>query len=462
MDKHFTTSAEATPALARPEGSARPEVNGHPEVNAPPKAKTLPELESLVRSPQPKKKRGWVWLLVLVVAGGAAYLLRPQLRELQARLTQPPSNKDKGRGEGRNQKNQIPPAVATRVTRGSIGVYYEGLGAVTPIYTDLIQSRVTGQLMSVHFKEGDLVKEGDLLAEIDPKPYQAALIQAQGNLVRDEALLANARIDLVRYSTLLEQNAIPEQQVATQKALVQQYEGTVTNDQGAVDAAKVNVDYCTIKAPISGLVGLRLVDPGNIVQAGSANGMLVITQMQPMSVIFTLSEDLLSPVLAKYRAGAALAVDAYDREKTKLIAQGRLTHIDNQIDQTTGTLKLRAEFDNKDNALFPNQFVNVKLLVQEKTGVTLLATAAIQRNGQNTYAYVVKPDSTVTIKQIGTGVTEGDQTEVTSGLAPGDEVVMTGVDKLQEGTVVDAQVPGEKAPGEKATGGKAGKRGKRS
>jgi membrane fusion protein, multidrug efflux system len=462
MDKHVSTSAEATPAAARPEVNGHAEVNGRSEVNAPPKPKTLPELESLVRPPQPKRKRGWVWLVVLALAAGTAYLLRPQLHELQARLTQAPAKKRKGSGEGRNGKNQIPPAVATRVTRGSIGVYYEGLGAVTPIYTDLIQSRVTGQLMSVHFKEGDLVKEGDLLVQIDPKPYEAALIQAQGNLVRDQALLANARIDLDRYTTLLEQNAVPEQQVATQKALVKQYEGTVTNDQGVVDAAKVNVDYCTIKAPISGLVGLRLVDPGNIVQAGATNGMLVITQMQPMSVIFTLSEDQLPPVLQKYRAGDTLVVDAYNRDKTKLIAQGKLTHIDNQIDQTTGTLKLRAEFDNKNDELFPNQFVNIKLLEQEKTGVTLLATAAIQRNAQNTYVYVVKPDSTVTIRQITTGTTEGEETEITSGVAPGEEVVMTGVDKLEEGTVVNAEVPGEKAPGEKATGGKAGKRGKRS
>jgi membrane fusion protein, multidrug efflux system len=432
MEKHVTTAAEAAPAIKPP------------------------DVESLVGSPPPKRKRGWIWLIVLVALGAGAYYLQPQLKQIQARLTQTQTKSGK-RGGGRNQLPSVLPVVAARVSRGSIGVYDTGLGAVTPIYTDLIQSRVTGQIMAVHFKEGDLVKEGDLLVEIDPKPYQAALIQAQGNLVRDEALLANARIDLVRYTTLLEQNAVPEQQVATQKALVVQYEGTVTNDQGNLDAAKVNVDYCTIRAPISGLVGLRLIDPGNIVQAGGTNGMLVITQMQPMSVIFTMSEDQLPPVLAKYRAGESLVVDAYDREMKKLVAQGRLTHIDNQIDQTTGTLKLRAEFDNKDNALFPNQFVNTKLLVQEKTGVTLLATAAIQRNAQNTYTYVVKPDSTVTIRQVTTGVTEGDMTEITSGLTPGEEVVMTGVDKLQEGTKVNAQVPGEEA-----SNTKAGKRSKRA
>jgi membrane fusion protein, multidrug efflux system len=349
--------------------------------------------------------------------------------------------------------------VATRAARGSIGVYYTGLGAVTPIYTDTIKSNVNGQLMKVHFKEGDMVKEGDLLVEIDPRPYQAVLVQAEGNLVRDEALLANARIDLDRYATLVKQNAAPEQQYATQKALVTQYEGTVTNDQGNVDAANVNLIYCKITAPITGLVGLRLVDPGNIVHTTDTNGMLVITQMQPMSVIFTLPEDQLPQVLQKYRNGQTLVVDAYDRSNNTRIAEGKLTHIDNQIDQTTGTLKLRAEFDNSKDELFPNQFVNVKLLVQEKTGVVLLNTAAVQLNGENKYAYVVKPDSTVTIRQVQTGVSEGDQTEITSGLQSGDEVVMTGVDKLQEGTQVNAVVPGEQASAAKAA--KAGKKGKR-
>jgi membrane fusion protein, multidrug efflux system len=434
MEKPVITSAQPAPALAPP------------------------EVESLVGSPPPKRKRAWIWLIVLALVGAGAYFLRPQLQQLQARLAQTaPAKNGKGRGGGRGQLPSVLPVVAARATRGSIGVYYTGLGAVTPIYTVTIKSRVDGQLMSVHFKEGDMVHQGDLLVQIDPRPYQAALDQAEGNLIRDQALLANARIDLDRYQTLLTQNAVPEQQVATQKALVTQYEGTVKTDQGTIDAAKVNVTYCTITAPVTGLVGLRLVDPGNIVHAADTNGMLVITQMQPMSVIFTLSEDQLPPVLQKYRSGQTLVVDAYDREMKARIAEGKLAHIDNQIDQSTGTLKLRAEFENKNDELFPNQFVNTKLLVQEKTGVTLLATAAIQRNAQNTYVYVVKPDSTVTIRQITAGVTEGDQTEVTSGLTPGDEVVMTGVDKLQEGTQVNAQVPGEQP----SAGGASGKQGKR-
>jgi membrane fusion protein, multidrug efflux system len=398
--------------------------------------------------PPPRRGRGWIWLIVLLPLGAAGYFLQPQLLQLQAKLTQAPA--EKAAKGGGNKQPSILPVAAARVHRGNIGVYLSGLGAITPIYTDLIKSRVDGQLMAVHFEEGDLVKQGDLLVEIDVRPYQAALVQAQGNLIRDQALLANARIDLTRYETLLAQNAAPEQQVATQKALVTQYEGTVKYDQGVIDAAQVNVDYCKITAPIGGLVGLRLVDPGNIVHATDTNGMLVITQMQPISVIFTISEDQLPPVLEKYRAGEKLVVDAYDRTLNKRIAEGRLTHIDNQIDQTTGTLKLRAEFDNQNNELFPNEFVNAKLLVQQKTGVTLLATAAIQRNSQNTYVYVVKPDSTVTVREITTGTTEGDDTEVTSGLKPGDEVVMTGVDKLQEGTRVNAQVPGERPSEEKS------------
>jgi membrane fusion protein, multidrug efflux system len=436
MEKHASGPAEAAPALTPPK----------------------PKEEALVGTP-PKKKRRWGWLVVLALLGAGVYEFRPQLAQLQKRLTQPPTAQagSVGRGGGRNKGPSALPVVATRATRGTIGVYITALGAVTPIYTDTIKSRVDGQLMKVHFKEGDMVNEGDLLVEIDPRPYQAALEQAEGNLIRDQALLENARIDLDRYATLVKQNAAPEQQYATQKALVTQYEGTVKTDQGNIDAAKVNVAYCSIAAPITGLVGLRLVDPGNIVHAADTNGMLVITQMQPISVIFTVSEDQLPPVLQKYRAGQALVVDAYDREAMTRIAEGKLTHIDNQIDQTTGTLKLRAEFDNAKSELFPNQFVNVKLLVQEKSGVTLLNTAAVQRNSQNTYVYVVKPDSTVTIRQIETGVSEGDQTEITSGLMPGDEIVMTGVDKLQEGTQVNAAVPGEQPSGAKA--GKKGKRG---
>jgi membrane fusion protein, multidrug efflux system len=333
------------------------------------------------------------------------------------------------------QGSRAVPVVAARARKGSIGVYFTGLGTVIPIYTVTIKSRVDGQLMAVHFKEGDIVHQGDLLVEIDARPYQAALVQAEGNLIRDQALLANARIDLTRYETLLTQNAAPEQQVATQKALVTQYEGTVKTDQGVIDAAKVNVDYCKITAPVTGLVGLRLVDPGNIVHATDTTGMLVITQMQPTSVIFTIAEDQLAIVLRKLTAGEHLPVEAYDREMKTKIGTGVLVTLDNQIDQTTGTLRLRANFDNRKNELYPNQFVNARLLVEEKRGVTLIPAAAIQRTSQSTYVYLVK-DGCATVRPITVGTVEGDDAEIVSGVSPGDAVVLTGVDQLQEGAAV--------------------------
>jgi multidrug efflux system membrane fusion protein len=269
------------------------------------------------------------------------------------------------------------------------------------------------------------------------------LDQAQGQLIKDQAALDNARIDLARYQTLLTQNAIPEQQVTTQKTTVAQFEGAVKTDRGQLDSAKLNIVYCHITDPISGRIGLRLVDPGNIIHASDANGLLVITQIQPISVIFTIAEDQLPAVLQKMRAGQRLKVAAYNRDMKTKIAEGSLTTVYNQIDQSTGTVRLRATFDNKDNALFPNQFVNARLLVEEKRGVTLVPTAAVQRNSQMTYVYVVKPDSTVTVRQVSLGTTEGDQSEVTSGLSPGDIVVMTGVDKLQEGSKVSAHMEGD-------------------
>jgi multidrug efflux system membrane fusion protein len=300
---------------------------------------------------------------------------------------------------------------------------------------------VDGQLMSVRYREGETVHKGDLLVEIDNGPYLAALTQAEGQLIRDQAALENARLDLVRYQQLVPQKAAPEQQLATQRATVHQDEGVVKFDEGQIASAKVNLAYCKIKAPVTGRVGLRLLDLGNIVHAADASGLVVITQMDPISVIFTISEDQLQVVLAKMAAGTKLAVDAYDREAKTKLAQGSLTTLDNQIDPTTGTLKLRATFKNAKGTLFPNQFVNVRLLVQEKQGVTLAPTAAIQRNSQATYVYVVKPDSTVTVRAVTIGTTEGDDSEVTSGLMPGEVVVMTGVDKLQEGSNVSAKIP---------------------
>ncbi len=378
----------------------------------------------------------WV-VILLLVAGGYLFIhhRRAEAASEKKPSTPPPT-----------------PVVAAKAVRGNIGVYFTGLGAVTPLYTVTVKSRVDGQLMKVNYKEGDMVHRGDVLAEIDERPFQATLMQAQGDLLKDQANLENARVDLTRYENLVKTNAAPEQQLATQRAVVKQDEGQVKTDEGTVESAKVNLVYCKITSPMDGRVGLRLVDPGNIVQTGDSTGLLVITQVQPISVIFTLAEDQLPEVVHKLHAGQALPVDAYDREMKNKIAAGRLIAVDNQIDQSTGTLKLRANFDNNNEALFPNQFVNARLLVQEKKNVILIPTAAVQRSSSSTYVYVVKPDATLDQRQIKLGTQEGDQSEVTEGLEEGDVVVMTGVDKLQEGTKVAVHFQGEKGePG--ATGG---------
>jgi multidrug efflux system membrane fusion protein len=414
-----------TPEIEAPE---------HPQKLLPPPGGSVP-----APPPPPRRRHRWVYwaLLALLVVGGFFWWSHGHGESASAAS----SGSAKA---GKNGKNAAPPpipVVAAQAKTGNIGVYVTGLGAITPIYTDVIKSRVDGQLLTVHFKEGDLVNQGDPLIDIDPRPYEAVVLQAEGALVRDQALLENSRVDLTRYQTLLAQNAIPEQQLATQRALVVQYEGTVKNDQGTLDAARVNLAYCHIAAPITGIVGLRLVDPGNIVHSTDTNGMVVITQIQPISVIFTISEDQMEPILQKFRGHQTLPVEAWDRQLTKKIASGTLSTIDNLIDQTTGTLKLRAVFANENRLLFPNQFVNARLLQQEKTNVTLLPTAAIQRNTNDTYVYLIKPDNTVTVRVIKIGTTEGDQSEITSGLVPGDQVVMTGVDKLQEGSKIAISSP---------------------
>jgi multidrug efflux system membrane fusion protein len=355
----------------------------------------------------------------------------------------PAANKGGG-GQGGRGAGAIP-VVVVKAIRGNIGEYITGLGNVTPIYTVTVKSRVDGQLMEVHYKEGDIVQKDAPLLEIDPRPYQVQLEQAEGALIRDQALLENAKVDLNRYQELVKTDAIPEQQYVTQKALVAQDEGVVRADQGQIDSAKLNLVYCHITAPITGRVGLRLVDPGNIVHATDTNGLLVIAQIQPISVIFPIAEDQLPLILKKFRAGQKLAVDAWDRDQTHKLASGTLVTMDNQIDQTTGTVRLRADFPNTDDALFPNQFVYARLLVEEERGVTLIPTAAIQRTTTSTYVWLAKPDSTVTVRNITVGTTEGDQSQILSGLAPGDEVVMTGVDKLNEGSKVSVQVQGQES-----------------
>lgn len=397
----------------------------------------------------PRKGRGWIVFIVLVIAAAAGYYYfskRPGGFSASA-TTEPKAGGKKG-GEGGTV-----PVIATRVRRGNIGVYYNNPGNVIPIYTDTIKSRVDGQLMKVYYTEGQMVHKGDPLVDIDPRPYQAAVDQAEGVLLRDQALLANAKVDQSRYETLVPQKAVPEQTLATQVALVKQYEGTVKNDQGILDAARVNLAYCHITADIDGIAGLRLVDPGNIVHSTDTNGLVVITQIDPISVIFTLAEDQLQPVLQRQIKGQTLEVEAWDRSMTKKLATGKLATIDNEIDQTTGTVRLRAVYDNKERELFPSQLVETKLLEEEKTGVVLVNTAAIQRNTNSTFVFLVQPDSTVLTRAVTLGTTEGDDTEITSGLAPGDVVVLTGVDKLADGTHVNVQIPGEQPSG-KQTGAK--------
>ncbi len=386
-----------------------------------------------------RRSRVWVWLVLLALAGVGAYFLWPKLTGKSSGNAPPVAGATKG-GRG----PLVTPVDAAKARKGDIGVYFNGLGAVTPIYTVTVKSRVDGQLMNIRYKEGDIVHQGDLLVEIDPRPYQVLLEQAEGQMARDQANLTNAKTDLARYETLLKQNAIPEQQLATQRALVLQDEGAIKVDQGQIDAAKLNLVYCQITAPITGRIGLRLVDPGNIVHASDANGLLVITQIQPISAIFTIAEDQIPAVIKRFNAGQRLKVDAYDHGMTRRITQGTLTTMDNQIDPSTATLKLRATFENKDMALFPNQFVNARLLVEEKHGVTLIPTAGVQRNSQTTYVYLVKPDSSVTVRNIVVGAAEGSDSEIVSGLAPGDVIVMTGVDKLQEGSKVKARFEGDK------------------
>jgi multidrug efflux system membrane fusion protein len=382
-------------------------------------------------------RRRWIWVVVLIVLAAGSYFV---WRDVTATNTASTPAK----GGGKNGTGGAPtPVVAAKTKRGNIGVYYNGLGTVTPLNTVTVKSRVDGQLLKVQYKEGDLVHQGDVLVQIDPGPYQVALEQAQGQLAKDQATLQNARVDMNRYQTLFKEGVISEQQSTTQNAQVATDEGIIKADQGQVDAAKLNITYTNITAPITGKIGLRLVDAGNMVHASDANGLVVITQIQPISVIFTIAEDQLQVVAKKMAAGQKLSADAYDREMTTKLASGTLTTLDNQIDPQTGTLKLRATYDNQDSALFPNQFVNVRLLVEQKSGVTLAPTAAIQRNTNNTYVYLVQQDSTVTVRNVTVGTSEGDNSEITEGLVPGDVVVLTGVDKLQEGSKVNAQIPGD-------------------
>jgi membrane fusion protein, multidrug efflux system len=336
-----------------------------------------------------------------------------------------------GGGGGRRGAAGGPVTLTTATaTKGNIGVYLDAIGTVTPVYTASITSQVTGPVIAVHFTEGQIVSKGAPLIDIDPRPFQATLLQAQGTLERDEAILAQATMDRDRYREAWARNAIPRQQLDDQEKLVLQDAGTVKNDQGTVAFDQVQLGYCHITAPISGRVGLRLVDPGNVVQASGATTLAVITQLQPITVIFTIPEDNLGQVQPRLRQRAKLPVDAFDRAALKQIATGTLLTLDNQIDTTTGTVKARATFDNRDGVLFPNEFVNTRLLVNTKQGATIVPSSAIQHNGTASFVYVIE-DNTAHMKSVKTGVTEGNNTEVT-GIEPGDVVADSSFDKLQD------------------------------
>jgi multidrug efflux system membrane fusion protein len=397
----------------------------------------------------PRSGRGWIWLVVVAVLAGGGYYgyeywKAGQADPAAAAVPGAPGgdksaaakgdkgDKKAGKGSGRGAT----PVVAIPARTAPLNVYLTGLGTVTPLRTVTLRSRVDGQLMRVHFEEGQMVKQGQLLAEIDPRPFEVARLQVEGQLARDQALLANARLDLARYRTLLGQDSIAKQQVDAQEALVAQYEGVVKADQGQLENAKLQLAYSRIEAPISGRVGLRLVDPGNIVRGGDAAGLLVISEVTPISVAFTIPQDNLPALLLRMQEEEAVPVEAWDRDQTTRIATGRLTAVDNQVDTTTGTVKLKARFANRDERLFPNQFVNVRMRLDTLQDATVIPTAAVQRGSQGMFVYVVKEDQTVTARPVKLGPIDGGRVAVNEGVAPGEMVVVDGIDRLREGAAV--------------------------
>jgi len=387
------------------------------------------------------KGRLWLWALVFATVALGGWYYRNSRNASPSADAAAPGAPGKGKG-GFSAGNMVVPVVVATAQRGDLPVYFNGLGTVTAFNTVTVRSRVDGQLISIAFKEGQFVHEGDLLAQIDPRPFQVQLAQAQGQLAKDQAQRRDAEVNLERFKLLFKEGVIPQQQLDTQAALVGQFDGAIASDQSQIDNAKLQLTYSRITAPISGRIGLRLVDAGNIVHASDSNGLLVITQLQPISVIFSLPQDQLPEVNSKLRSGVQLSVDAYDRDDTAKIASGKLTTIDNQIDLTTGTYKLKSIFSNTDNALFPNQFVNVHLLVDTKRNLTIVPAAAIQRGPQGTYLYGVAKDpatkdTIAKIYPVTIAQTTGNSVGLSAGLNSGEMVVIDGQDKLQDGTKVN-------------------------
>lgn len=387
-------------------------------------------------SPQRSRKTWPYWLIaaVVLIAGVYVFSQRSQASAQNSSNAQGASKQGGGR---RGAGGPTPVGTAT-VAKGDIGVYINALGTVTPVYTVNLTSRVQGQLMEVHYREGQVVRKGDLLAVIDPRGFQAAVTQAQGQLARDQASLQNARLDLTRYQSAFEQHAIPAQTLNTQQAAVAQAEGTVKFDQGSLQAAEVNLDYTNIRAPISGRVGLRTVDPGNMVQASGTQTLATITQLLPITVIFPIAEDYVDEVAGQLRRHASLQVDALDRSSSTTLAHGTVLTIDNQVDTTTGTVRVRATFPNKDYVLFPNEFVNARLLVKSLMGVNLIPAAAIQRDNETTFVYVVDSADAVHSRNIQVATIDGDIAAAT-GVNTGETIVVDGFDRLVDGAKVHPQ-----------------------
>jgi multidrug efflux system membrane fusion protein len=418
----------------KPPGTLEPEETKPHEAEAHPNRFPNLDLEPDAHS----SNRWWVWLLVFAAIGYGCY----RLYTFETAKSEAMTAK-----KGAALRPSKIAVTAAKARTGDMPVYLQGLGTVTAFNTVTVKTRIDGQLINVAFHEGQFVHQGDLLAEIDPRPYKVALDQAQGNLAKDQAATRDAEVNLERDRELYNDKIIAKQQLDTQAATVEGSRGSLVADQAAIDNAKLNLSYTRVTAPISGRVGLRLVDAGNMVHAADPNGLVIIAQLQPIAVLFSIPEDQLPDVLRKLHQGAKLRTEAYDRDLTRKLADGTLVTVDNQIDQTTGTSRLKAVFPNTDFALFPNQFVNIKLWLDTKRGAIIVPAVAIQRGPTGTFVYVVQDDNTVATRQVKLGLSEGNDMSIDGGLQPGDSVVVDGAEKLAEGMKVAVRQPGSSPTG---------------